>query len=97
MHAPSAWVAAAATADDWGMQVAPSLAIAHNCHAQPLNRHAHAQDASGKAHDWGEQPWGNVFGAEGWCSAEKPKWHCPCIIDGLAGETCDEVGGWAKK
>ncbi len=34
----------------------------------------------------------DAVGGQGWCVARDPKWKCLCEIDGLAGDTCDEVG-----
>ena len=38
-----------------------------------------------------------LFGPEGWCNADDPKFKCPCRIDGIFGINCMEpveVGSW---
>lgn len=39
---------------------------------------------------WGSVTPDDLFGPEGWCTAEKPKIRCLCYRDGRAGEFCDE-------
>ncbi|KAG2432503.1 hypothetical protein HXX76_008848 [Chlamydomonas incerta] len=48
-------------------------------------------DADGKKLWWGGTPYNDIFGPEGWCNADKPAFKCPCRLDGLQGELCDEA------
>ena len=36
-------------------------------------------------------PWVNLYGPEGWCEADAPKFKCPCMYEGFGGELCDKV------
>lgn len=39
---------------------------------------------------WGRHTtWENLFGPNGWCEAEQPRYKCGCLIDGLHGQLCD--------
>mmetsp|Transcript_19563 Transcript_19563/g.42445 ORF Transcript_19563/g.42445 Transcript_19563/m.42445 type:complete len:788 (+) Transcript_19563:181-2544(+) len=44
----------------------------------------------GKPTHWGDQPYDNLYGKNGWCVADQPAWRCPCIIDGLDGPNCED-------
>ncbi|KAL6758371.1 exostosin-like glycosyltransferase [Haematococcus lacustris] len=39
----------------------------------------------------GWRSWADIYGPGGWCVAEQPVATCPCIIDGLAGHTCEDT------
>ncbi|MEW5317214.1 MAG: hypothetical protein WDW38_008534 [Sanguina aurantia] len=39
---------------------------------------------------WGERTRDEVYGERGWCNSSTPVFNMPCIIDGLAGDLCDE-------
>ncbi|KAL4447245.1 hypothetical protein ABPG77_007278 [Micractinium sp. CCAP 211/92] len=39
---------------------------------------------------WGVVDPQELFGPEGWCTAERPKLRCLCYLDGWGGEFCDE-------
>ncbi|KAJ9526350.1 hypothetical protein QJQ45_009826 [Haematococcus lacustris] len=39
----------------------------------------------------GWRTWADIYGPGGWCVAEQPVATCPCIIDGLAGHTCEDT------
>ncbi|GAX85342.1 hypothetical protein CEUSTIGMA_g12759.t1 [Chlamydomonas eustigma] len=49
------------------------------------------EDKNGNAINWGDRPYADLFGPEGWCVADAPKMNYPCIIDGLDGQFCDDV------
>ena len=38
------------------------------------------KDDAGNAIHYGENDPSELWGAEGWCTAEKPKFNCPCIL-----------------
>ncbi|EFN55367.1 hypothetical protein CHLNCDRAFT_52572 [Chlorella variabilis] len=39
---------------------------------------------------WGDKDPQDLWGPEGWCNADNPALKCPCILDGYAGENCDQ-------
>ncbi|PNH05223.1 putative glucuronosyltransferase [Tetrabaena socialis] len=49
------------------------------------------QDKDGRKVLWGGTPYEDMFGPEGWCNAKKPKFMCPCRMDGMSGQLCDGV------
>lgn len=36
-------------------------------------------------------PWDKLYGPKGWCEADQPEFHCPCMYEGFGGGLCDEV------
>ncbi|KAG2432501.1 hypothetical protein HXX76_008846 [Chlamydomonas incerta] len=58
---------------------------------RPLFMCTPGTDKDGKKVEWGGTPYEDIFGPEGWCNADKPKFTCPCRLDGLLGLTCTEV------
>ena len=38
-----------------------------------------------------QTPWDNLYGKDGWCEADEPKFKCPCMYEGFGGELCDQV------
>ena len=44
----------------------------------------------GQATAWGTMEPADLFGPEGWCTAEKPKARCECFLDGWGGATCED-------
>lgn len=51
------------------------------------------QDDEGNPTDWAYVDPELLYGSQGWCEADEPKHHCPCVIDGLTGPTCEEPTG----
>ncbi|KAL6758481.1 exostosin-like glycosyltransferase [Haematococcus lacustris] len=60
---------------------------------RPLGNHLcqPSDDGKGNALPWGQVPWDDLYGPEGWCMANDPKFTCPCMYDGLDGQLCDKV------
>ncbi|KAJ9511447.1 hypothetical protein QJQ45_029894, partial [Haematococcus lacustris] len=60
---------------------------------RPLGNHLcqPSDDGKGNALPWGQVPWDDLYGPEGWCMADNPKFTCPCMYDGLDGQLCDKV------
>ncbi|KAG1671014.1 hypothetical protein FOA52_014258 [Chlamydomonas sp. UWO 241] len=60
---------------------------------RPLGNHLCQPNDDGKGHalPWGQVPWADLYGPDGWCEAEDPKFKCPCMYDGFGGEKCDKV------
>ena len=38
---------------------------------------------------WGQIPYQDMFGPEGWCNSDMSRFRCPCRIDGFVGEWCN--------
>lgn len=51
------------------------------------------QDDDGNPTDWAFVDPELLYGSQGWCEADEPVHHCACLIDGVAGPTCDEPTG----
>ena len=50
---------------------------------RPLSEHCQPnKDEAGKSINFGDQEPENLFGPKGWCNAEQPSTHCPCIMVG---------------
>lgn len=39
---------------------------------------------------FGEQPYNNVYGPQGYCNATEPVWEAGCGLDDLGGRACDQ-------
>ncbi|KAG1663565.1 hypothetical protein FOA52_013185 [Chlamydomonas sp. UWO 241] len=46
-------------------------------------------DKDGNPVEWGVVPYADLFGPDGWCESEQPKFTCPCRTDGVLGSTCN--------
>ncbi|GFH23370.1 EGF-like domain-containing protein, partial [Haematococcus lacustris] len=48
---------------------------------RPLGNHLcqPSDDGKGNALPWGQVPWDDLYGPEGWCMADDPKFTCPCM------------------
>ena len=54
------------------------------------------QDDEGNPTDWAFVDPELLYGPNGWCEADEPAHRCTCLIDGVAGPTCDEPTGASK-
>ncbi|GFR49029.1 hypothetical protein Agub_g11051, partial [Astrephomene gubernaculifera] len=60
---------------------------------RPLPNHVCqvSDDGKGNKLEWGQVPWQQIYGPDGWCNSDKPVINCGCMFDGFSGELCDEV------
>ncbi|KAK9909083.1 hypothetical protein WJX75_006916 [Coccomyxa subellipsoidea] len=49
-----------------------------------------SKDDEGNPTDWAFVDPELLYGPNGWCEADEPAHRCTCLIDGVAGPTCDE-------
>lgn len=75
-----------------GEQDASSFGAAPAQLGRPLLRCWLYQDSKGLPVTWGNGTVGKyreIYGKDGWCNADQPKYKCPCLVDGLAGKGCN--------
>ena len=47
------------------------------------------QDENNVTIKWGQIPYQDMFGPDGWCNSDMSTFRCPCRIDGFVGEWCN--------
>ncbi|GLI60030.1 hypothetical protein VaNZ11_002095 [Volvox africanus] len=60
---------------------------------RPLGNHVCqvSDDGKGNKLEWGQVPWEQIYGPDGWCNSDTPVITCGCLFDGFSGPLCDEV------
>ncbi|KAL4428361.1 hypothetical protein ABPG75_002450 [Micractinium tetrahymenae] len=59
---------------------------------RPLGFHCqpNKDDAGNSYPGFGPNDPAELWGPEGWCTADRPKYQCPCLLDGYGGPTCED-------